>query len=193
MWLWPRVSWRRSTRYFTKRVLRVSARPYAVAMGCAVGAFVSFTPFVGLHFILTFLIAWPLRGNLIAGAIGTAVGNPLTFPFIWMATYKVGHMMMHGEAEPPPERLAHDLLHKSFDQLWPLIKPMTLGAIPLGLVAGAIVYFLVYNAVSTYQLARRARFAASRPEDPEVPAASEPDPSSPESLTYGSSAPAPRR
>ena len=81
LWLWPRVSWRRSVLYYLKRILRLSGTPYAIAMGAAVGAAVAFTPFLGLHLVITFAIAWMLRGNMIAGAIAaTAFGNPISYP-----------------------------------------------------------------------------------------------------------------
>ena len=50
--VWPRHSWMRSGQYVMKRALRITATPYAVAMGLAAGAFTSFTPFMGLHFLL---------------------------------------------------------------------------------------------------------------------------------------------
>lgn len=159
LWLWPRVSWRRSALYYLKRILRLSGTPYAIAMGAAVGAAMSFTPFIGLHFILTFLIAWPLRGNLVAGAIGTFIGNPLTFPLIWATTYQLGHLILSREGHHVPARLGEDLLHKSWDQLWPIVEPMTVGAIPLGLAVGAIVYLVVYKAVSAYREGRRERLS----------------------------------
>jgi uncharacterized protein (DUF2062 family) len=162
VWLWPRVSWRRSAIYYLKRILRLSGTPHAIAMGAAVGAAISFTPFIGFHFILTFLIAWPLRGNTLAGAIGTCIGNPITFPFIWTGTYQLGHILLHQKSRDAPMRLGEDLLHKSWDQLWPVIEPMTVGAVPLGLATGAIVYLIVYKAVSAYREGRSQRFAGKR-------------------------------
>jgi uncharacterized protein (DUF2062 family) len=165
VWLWPRVSWRRSALYVLKRILRLSGTPYAVAMGSAVGAFVSFTPFIGFHLAMAIAISWLLRGNLVAGALGTFVGNPLTFPAIWAGTYEVGRWML-GEAGAAPERLSDQLAHGSLQQILPLIEPMALGSIPLGLAVGCIVYFIVYKAVLGYQAARRQRLAgrASRAE-----------------------------
>ena len=75
VWLWPRRSWRRSGSYHLKRLLRLSGSPYSIAMGCAAGAFASFTPLMGFHIILSGAIAWCLRGNLIAAAIGTIMGT----------------------------------------------------------------------------------------------------------------------
>jgi uncharacterized protein (DUF2062 family) len=162
LWLWPRVSWRRSGLYLLKRVLRLSGTPYAIAMGAAVGASVSFTPFLGLHFILTFAIAWLLRANMIAGAIATSIGNPLTFPLIWAGTYQLGHFLLNREGRTMPARLEHDLVHKSWDQLWPILKPMTVGAVPIGFAVGLAVYLVVYKAVSAYRDSRSQRFAGRR-------------------------------
>jgi hypothetical protein len=160
LWLWPRVSWRRSSIYYAKRILRLSGTPYAIALGTAIGVSASFTPFLGFHLIITLAVAWLVGANMIAGAIGTAVGNPLTFPLIWASTYEIGYLLMQGASRAAPARLEHDLTHKSFEQLLPLLKPMVVGSIPLGLVAASITYLIMYKAVSAYQEARRKRLAA---------------------------------
>jgi uncharacterized protein (DUF2062 family) len=162
VWLWPRISWRRSTLYYTKRVLRLSGSPYAIAVGSAIGAFISCTPFVGFHVIMTVAVAWVLRGNLIAGAIATSLGNPLTYPFLWAGSYELGELMLGRAGHDAPPRLEHDLVHKSWDQLWPLIEPMAVGSVPIGLAVGCVVYVLVYKAVSVYQHMRRERMADRR-------------------------------
>jgi len=159
LWLWPRVSWRRSLLYYLKRVLRLSGTPYAIAMGTAIGAFASFTPFVGLHLFITLALAWLLGANMIAAAIGTTIGNPLTFPLIWATTYELGHLVLKGASRNAPARLEYELTNKSFEQILPLMKPMLIGSIPLGLIVGALTYLIVYKAVSAYQEARRRRVA----------------------------------
>ena len=58
---------------------------------------VSFSPFIGFHFLLAILFAYLLRGNLIAALIGTFVGNPFTFPFIWIFIYKVGNIFFKND------------------------------------------------------------------------------------------------
>ena len=160
--LWPRVSWRRSVSYYLKRVLRLSGTPYAIAIGTAGGAAISFTPFIGFHIVITCALVWLLRGNLIAGAIGTCFGNPLTFPLIWASTFQVGHLLLRGDARDAPARLPREVAQKSIAEIWPLIKPMLVGSIPLGLVAGCIIYVIVYKAVAAYQDARREKLAGRR-------------------------------
>jgi uncharacterized protein (DUF2062 family) len=157
----------RSARYFSKRVLRLTASPHAIALGFAAGAFASFTPFIGLHFILSFVIAYIIGGNMLAAALGTAVGNPLTFPLIWATTYKVGTWVAYGEAKTLStgdmnRHLGGGVLEKSIDVILPLIKPMLIGSVPLGLIAGTLFYFVVFYSVRTYQRARAHRLAAGR-------------------------------
>jgi hypothetical protein len=132
-------------------------------MGAAVGAAVSCTPFLGLHFVLAVVVAWSLRGSLIASAIGTFVGNPLTFPLMWGASYELGQLML-GERPETPQGVAPDLLAKPWDQLWPVLEPMALGSLPLGLIIGCAAYVIVYRMVAAYQLARRQRLQRGAPE-----------------------------
>ena len=164
--VWPRSSWLRSTRYYSKRVLRLTATPHAIAIGFAAGAFASFTPLIGFHFLIAFAIAYVIGGNLIAAALGTSVGNPLTFPFIWASTYKIGSWILRGEAASHPQEIHQQfqarLLTKSLDVLLPMLKPMMVGAIPLGLVAGTISYFIVWKSVEVYQRRRRHSLASKR-------------------------------
>ena len=54
----------------------------------------SFTPLVGLHIVLGCLMALIVRGNFLAVAVGTLVGNPWTFPFMWLAGYELGKLML---------------------------------------------------------------------------------------------------
>jgi len=162
--VWPRNSWARSTRYFSKRVLRLTATPNAIALGFAAGAFASFTPLVGFHFLTAFALAYVLRGNLIAAALGTSVGNPLTFPFIWASTFKLGQWILHGRASKADPHQVHQqfqegLFAKSLDALWPMLKPMFIGAVPIGLIVATVSYVVVYKSVEVYQRRRRTRLA----------------------------------
>ncbi|WP_371871143.1 DUF2062 domain-containing protein [Roseibium aquae] len=145
--------------------MRLTATPHAIAIGFAAGAFASFTPLIGFHFLLSFSLAWVLRGNLIAAAFGTAVGNPLTFPLIWASTYQLGHMILNLDADVPGA--AHAELHsglfsRSFDSIWPVLKPMFIGAIPMGTVTGIVCYYLVYKSVEVYQRRRQLKLDQRR-------------------------------
>lgn len=157
VFIWPRRSWRRSLRYVRHRMWRLKATPRAIALGCAVGVFVSFMPFLGLHFISAGLLAWMTRASILASALGTFVGNPITFPLIWLSAYHLGSLVLGIEPMHDPIDLSAGIFHMSVDTLWPLLKPMTVGGVPLGLLAGAISYFLVKRGVEAYQEKKRHR------------------------------------
>ncbi len=158
---WPRRGFIRSFHYLTKRVLRLSATPHAIAAGVVAGVVSSWTPFIGLHFVLAFAIAYLIAGNMVAAAIGTAFGNPLTFPFIWAATWEVGHRLI-GKGNPAAQSVD---LEKRFslsaiESMWqPILKPMLIGAIPLAIVSGIIIYCIIYFTVAKFQARRRERLA----------------------------------
>lgn len=160
--VWPRRSFWRSAKYFVKRALRLSGTPHAIAAGVAAGAFSSFTPFLGFHFILAGVLAWVVRGNLIASAIGTAVGNPITFPFIWGATLEAGRFILYGRhtGSLGPMHIGEPLWSMHFTELWePFLKPMAVGSLPVGLPVALILYFVTRWAVVTFRMQRRRLLA----------------------------------
>ncbi len=174
VWLWPRRSFSRSLQYFSKRILRLDASPHAVAAGVAAGVFASFFP-LGLHFVIAVTVSWLIAGNLVAAALGTALGNPLTFPVLWGASYETGRLILHrGAHGGGPADLGGMLDHLSFAQLWhPVLEPMAVGAVPLGVAFGAIAYAATRWGMSVFRARRRRRLAerARRPGGGKVSAA----------------------
>jgi uncharacterized protein (DUF2062 family) len=160
--IWPRRSFQRSLQYMSKRVLRLTATPHSIAAGVAAGVFVACTPFLGFHIMLAAVIAFLIRGNIVASAIGTAFCNPLTFPFTSVATLELGRFILHGHFGHvgAPIRLGHMLAHLRFAQLWePFLKPMTIGSIPIGLAIALIFYVITRYAAAAFREQRRRRLA----------------------------------
>ena len=93
--IWPARGFRRIFSYLFQRIIRLPGTPTSIASGFASGVAASFTPFLGLHFILAGTLAMLLRGNVLASAIGTFFGNPWTFILIWFADYEVGLGVIH--------------------------------------------------------------------------------------------------
>jgi hypothetical protein len=166
---WPRVSWSRSAKYFSKRVLRLTGSPHAVSAGVAAGVAASMTPFLGFHFILAFVLAFVVRGNMLAAAIGTAIGNPLTFPIIWAAAYELGSHIS-GVGRSAPASLTECMLSMPFSKVMTVFKPLVIGSVPLALAAGILFYVVVRVIVTVYQNARKERLAARRRDSVVLPA-----------------------
>ena len=156
VWIWPQNGWKRAASYVWRRVWRLKGTPHFIALGFAAGVFASFTPFIGFHFLIGFAVAWVFGGNLVASALGTFVGNPITFPFIWWFTLSVGTRILgHGTVEFDWDwaRLFSD----SYTNIWMIMKPMIVAGVPTGIVAAALSYFLIRPAIEAYQAGRRQK------------------------------------
>ena len=116
------------------------------------------------HSSLTLLaaaLAFVIRGNIIASAVGTVVGNPITFPMIWFATYKVGVAFMGQPAAGDPEDIVRpaevqfgfnaESLSGFWQTLGETFWPMVVGALPLGLLCASACYLIVYSSLRGVQ------------------------------------------
>ena len=124
------------------------ASPYAISSGFACGSMVSFTPLLGLHFVLAVLFAYLIRGNFIAALIGTAVGNPITFPLIWGMIYKVGTYVTTINHVKLNQDINFDMI---INQSYEIFFPMFVGGIIIAPLVWTITYFIIYSFVSSFK------------------------------------------
>lgn len=160
-WLWPRSGLRRGFIYLWHRVARIPGTTHSIAAGFASGAAVSFTPFIGLHFLLGFGLAYLVRGNMLASAFGTAIGNPWTFPFIFALTGEVGGLILGNDiASEVPASNWHALLNEPVAYLsafLPIVFPLLVGGAPIAIVVWVLFYFSFKGLLSGYHAGRQSR------------------------------------
>lgn len=173
--LWPKRSWSRSIRYILLRLKRLPSSPHRIALGCAAGVFAVFTPFLGVQLILAGMLALVMRGSVFASFLASFVGNPLTYPIIWFATLNLGNVLLGGTASAQlvdlrgkAGALGDGLMNASpgaiaiaAESLWPIVKPMAVGSIPLGGFAAAVAYVGVHRLISASQARKRVRMSAA--------------------------------
>lgn len=199
---WPRGGWARASRYVVHRLRRLPDPAHKISRGIASGVFVSFTPFFGLHFLMAALIAWAIRGNILAALLATFFGNPITFPIFAAIAMEIGsfllgtpHIALPGvlsafsnaslelwrnfNALFTPETMEWGRLAVFFEVVF---LPYLVGGILPGLLAGLAAYFLSHPLIVAYQKARikrqKARFEKKRAR--EARRVSKPLPSSPD-------------
>ncbi|MCB1407241.1 MAG: DUF2062 domain-containing protein [Rhodobacteraceae bacterium] len=184
---WPRGGWRRAATYVLHRMRRLPDSPERIARGIAIGSFVSFLPLYGLHFTTGALLAWILRGNILAALLGTFYGNPITFPVMAVTALELGHWLLGtgtmvsfteamtaiGQASG---ELTHNLMAIVTDQrahwyrlsgfFWRVFLPYMIGGVIIGLPSAVAIYFLHLPLVRAYQRGRqkrlKQRFEAAR-------------------------------
>ena len=134
--------------YYKLKLARLPASPHAVASGFACGSMVSFTPLLGLHFILAIVFAYLIRGNIVAALLGTIVGNPVTFPFIWGVIYKVGAFVISTKHIEFNNEINFNMI---VTQTYEIFLPMLLGGAILAIPVWLITYILTHSFISSYK------------------------------------------
>lgn len=153
--IWPRTGFRRAFSYLKQRLIRMPGSDYSLAIGFTCGLVISFTPFVGFHFVLAGMLAWLFRGNILVSALGTLFGNPWTFPFYWLASLRTGNWLLH--------QLGLSGLSQSLrmQDIWlhplSLMIPWIVGSLVLIIVTGPLVFAISYGALSSWRRHRRLR------------------------------------
>lgn len=158
----PRKGWRRAFRYIGKRVQRLPDTPHRIALGFACGSMASFSPFFTLHFFVAALYAWIVRGNIIAAAFGTIVGNPITFPFIAAACLKTGNWLLgRSDGVENLEALSFSYVSENPIEFLDLIfTPYLIGGLVPGLICGVACYVALRPVVGRFQKRRREVLAS---------------------------------
>jgi uncharacterized protein (TIGR03546 family) len=76
-----------------KKILSLDSHPRHIATGFAVGIFISFTPFFGLHTPLAIAAAFIFRLNKLTCITGAWVNTPLTIIPALGLSYKIGRVL----------------------------------------------------------------------------------------------------
>tara|TARA_B100000161_G_scaffold197982_1_gene144181 strand:- start:989 stop:1453 length:465 start_codon:yes stop_codon:yes gene_type:complete len=140
--------------YYKLRLARLPASNYAISSGFACGAMVSFTPLLGFHFVLAVVFAYLIRGNFIAALIGTVIGNPITFPFIWGLIYKVGTYVTNIKLEKITHEINFDMI---VNQTYEIFFPMLVGGIITAPLVWIISYYVIYSSIASFKKRRNKK------------------------------------
>jgi hypothetical protein len=132
-----------------KRILKLKGEPHYVAMGMAVGVFAGATPTIPFHTVIAFVLAFVLRASKAAAVIGCWVGNPITIPFFYLGSYRVGTFLW-GTKIPYNEdnEALSNLLDQGLDAILTMITGSLFLAFPLAIAA----YFITLKVFRTIRL-----------------------------------------
>lgn len=175
--LYPKGGWTRAFHYVKHRVRRLPDTPERIARGIWAGVFTTFTPFYTMHFLVAFLIARVVHGNILAALMATFFGNPLTYVPIGFVSLKTGHFILGTKFEEGAARsfggkfidAAHDLMRNFvaiFSDQQPdwrglsvfyheIFLPYLVGGIIPGMIVATICYVLSVPVIRAYQKRRK--------------------------------------
>lgn len=157
--LWPRMGWVRTFRYLKHRTIRIPDSAHAIAAGLAIGCAISFTPTFGTHLIQCAFFCWVLRGNWLGAFVGSAFGNPWTFPFLFWIAYQVGvgvfWLFGYGYYfdDLPGPLAMEEMIHYPMK----FYLPMLVGGYVCAVVSFPAFYYSFYGMVKGARAARKAQ------------------------------------
>ncbi|MCP9492914.1 MAG: DUF2062 domain-containing protein [Pyrinomonadaceae bacterium MAG19_C2-C3] len=136
-----------------RRLLSLDDPPERTALAFAVGVFIAFSPFLGLHTIMATIIAFAFRFNKVAIYTGTFINNPfLTLVPIILASYAIGAFLTGQPIALPPDSLellkhprltSGDYRHALWMNARLILVPFAIGGTLLSIVASLISYPLM--------------------------------------------------
>jgi uncharacterized protein (DUF2062 family) len=125
-----------------KQILAIDAHPGHIAAGFAVGVFISFTPFFGLHTPMAIVAAVIFRLNKLTTITGAWINTPITVVPVLIGSYQLGAFILGR----PPTPL--NLGKLDWDCTITLLKqhgePILLGSSLLGFAAALAGYAICY-------------------------------------------------
>ena len=133
-----------------KHILTLDSHPGHIAAGFAVGVFISFTPFFGLHTVIAIVASFVFRLNKLTCITGSWVNTPMTVPPVMVISYKLGRLLL---GRTPLE--LHIKKELSWQYALKLLDKngtsLLLGTSIIGIVAAILSYFLCYYLVVRFR------------------------------------------
>lgn len=140
-----RIKVEAKVKNWLKRTKALHGEPRYVAMGMAVGIFVSATPTIPFQTLIAIAICLVVRGSKAAAAVGVWLSNPLTFPIFYLASYKTGSILLGiSNGRTISSYNTADMLELGVD----ITVAAVAGGIVIGIILGVVAYFLTFRAVT---------------------------------------------
>lgn len=179
--VWPRAGWRRAFEYTRHRLRRLPDSPEKIGRGMFAGTFVAFLPIPGLQFIAGGLLAWLMRGNILASLLATFLSNPITTPIIAVLSIGLGHRLLGIRKPLNPEMIGHafggagrEIWHNvraaftpeqahwdNLIEFWNTIYwPYVVGSMVPSVAFALVAYYLTVPLVRAYQNRRKKQLQA---------------------------------
>jgi len=119
--------------------------PGKIAFSFAIGVFIAFSPLLGTHLIMVFLIILIFRVSKVAILTGALINNPWTIVPMYTAGTFLGFIILRQPLARFPKFSLSDFssLPDFFDKFKIILYPYLIGCAVLGLIAAIIGFFIV--------------------------------------------------
>jgi uncharacterized protein (DUF2062 family) len=154
---------KRRARYFIfHSVLHADDPPHRLALGIAIGVFVTFTPTVGFQMLLAVVLAWILRANKVVGIPIVWITNPITIVPVYYTCYRIGRLILGqpgvgwrwwAELARGPDGWWAGI-HFYWQRFMQIATPLWFGCLVVAILSAYTSYYVSYNAIYGYRMRR---------------------------------------
>jgi len=165
-----RAGWNKTKAWFI-HLLHLDESVHSIALGTAIGVFISMTPTIGFQMLLIFFVTSVFRANRVAGVPMAWITNPATILPIYSFNLLVGITVAGGSDEMIREfeRALQGIVDKDLpwwdlvNQWWDVAMhvsvPLWVGSVIVGAVSGAVAYGIMYYLITVYRRHHRRHLA----------------------------------
>jgi uncharacterized protein (DUF2062 family) len=135
-------------------ILMAHSGPPMIALGAAIGVFAAILPLPFLQILIALLLATAAGANRLAALTTVWLANPVFFYMDYLlgrALLSAVAPRLSGTAQMPWAEFLSQVRQSAFELVRGIFVPMLVGAIPLGLLAGAVTYGIALRLVTHYR------------------------------------------
>lgn len=161
--------WNQAKDFCVYRVLHADDPPHRLALGVAIGMFVTFMPLIGFQMALSVFLAWLLRANKLVGIPLVWISNPVTIVPIYYPCYWIGCKILSTPVvtdewsnlkvnwqtlQADPSAQWGSKVRFWWDSFFDFAGPLGLGCLVVGTTVGVIAYYGSLFAIRYYRIRR---------------------------------------
>ncbi len=146
-----------------RAILKLNDSPHKLAAAFALGVFIAFSPWIGLHIVSCIVLAWLFRLNKVVVLTATFVNNPWTTVPMYGFCLWAGFKLTGSDAALPEIEWTSLGFRDLFTVLKPFLWPFVAGTLTVGAVVALLSYFLFFWMIKRYRTEERS---VSSPADP---------------------------
>ena len=149
------------------KVMHADDPPHRLALGIAIGIFVTFLPLIGIQMVVSFSLAWLCRANKVVGVPLVWISNPLTMVPIYYPCYALGCRLLNSSTDEwqqvypnfialfdEPAASWAEIFSFCWQHLLGFVTPLFLGSFIVATVLGITSYYVSLLAIRAYRLRR---------------------------------------
>lgn len=156
-------------RFLIYRVFSLADTPHRLALGVAIGIFITWTPTITLQMVLTVLLSWLLGANKLVGVPFVWISNPATIVPIYGPNYLIGCWILGRTPDGWHKIIEAIRFHGSlyertiewYDVTKDIFWELWMGSMIVALVLGVLTYFAMYRMIVVYRTHRKHKLEAA--------------------------------